>query len=39
VIKNVSNINFSIVYNPENIEIKEIIPKLNSKISNISNID
>ena len=36
-INNLRNLNFSIVYNPENIEITEIIPKLNSEIQIISN--
>ena len=36
-IDNVENINFSITYNPGNIEIKDIIPKLNWEILNISN--
>lgn len=37
IIKNITNISLSVVYNPENIEIKELIPRLNSQKSNISN--
>ncbi len=36
-ITNIDNISFSIAYNPENIEILEIIPKLNWEILDISN--
>jgi len=37
IIKNISNLNLSLVYNPENIEILEITPKLNSETSSESN--
>ena len=33
----IENLTFSITYNPENIEITDIIPKLNWEILNISN--
>jgi len=36
-ISNIENLTFSITYNPENIEILDIIPKLNSEIINVSN--
>jgi len=36
-INNIDNLSLSFAYNPENIEIKEIIPKLNSEILDISN--
>ena len=34
---NIENLTFSITYNPENIEITDIMPKLNWEILNISN--
>lgn len=36
-INNIENISISFAYNPENLEIKNIIPKLNWEVSNISN--
>jgi hypothetical protein len=38
-LNNISNITLSIAYNSENINIKDIIPKLHWEISNISNTD
>ena len=36
-ISNIENLSFTIAFNPENIEIKEILPKLNAQTTNISN--
>ena len=38
-IKNISSLSLSLVYNPENIEIWEITPRLNSEIDIIANED
>ena len=38
-LNNIKNITFSFIYNPENVEIIELVSDLNSSISNFSNVN